>query len=124
MTATATWYGLGVGNLYTASVTVASGASAGGVIDMQQVGANFVPVQLIMPATISGDTVSFRVSTDGVNYRELLGYTRAASGGAVSPIQAGDAYAMARYVQIRMGTQAAPVNQTALTTLTWVGRSL
>ena len=108
----------------TTTATIASGASLSGAVDL---GDNVI-VALSMPASWTTAVLSFQGSHDGVTYQELkdtydalLSYNPlVASNRAVEPQH----FLGWRYIKVRSGTAAVPVNQAAERVITLITRPL
>jgi len=103
------------------AVTIASGSSLTAAIDMQ----GYALLRIDLPGAWTAASLTFQVSVDGTNYVNLYKdgseYTKseaaASCGVAINPA---DAVLLHRYLKIRSGTAASPVNQQAARTLTLV----
>ncbi len=97
----------------TVTATIANGASVSGVIDLGKA----VLVGLQMPAAWTAANLTLLGSLDGVNYcdvKDRLGieYQITATSSLVVPIAASE-LPLLRYLKLRSGTSAVPVNQGA-----------
>lgn len=95
-------------------VTIASGASLSDAIDVRGVRA---PAVIEMPASWTAAALTFQTSYDGVTFKdyyslvsEVSATSAAASRSIFLPI---NEFAGIRFLKIRSGTSAAPVNQAA-----------
>ncbi len=110
----------------TQTVTIANGASISEVIDLTDT----TLVGLIMPAVWTTAALNIGVSVDGTNW--LVGYDAfgSAANSIASPVVNGayalDANALLpwRFVRLRSGTAASPVNQGANRVFTLIKRAL
>ena len=117
-------FALGATARSTMTAIIASGASLSGVVDL---GDNVI-VALSMPSAWTTAVLSFQSSYDGVTYQELkdeydalLSYNPlVASNRAVEPQH----FLGWRYIKVRSGTAAVPVNQTAERVITLITRPL
>lgn len=96
----------------TATATIASGQSLSDVIDLS--GRNLTGI--LLPAAWTAADLTFSVSIDGVTYADLYDETgeyalvvgaSVFSGINIAPLMG------FRYLKVRSGTSASPVNQTA-----------
>jgi hypothetical protein len=104
----------------TTTATIASGASLSGIIDL---GTNDL-IGIIFPATWTTASITFQFSIDGTNFYDAYSSTAelsstAASASRMISINA-VTYDMGRYIKIRSGTSATPVNQAADRILTLI----
>ena len=103
----------------TTTVTIASGASLSGAVDLQ--GRKLVAID--MPSGWTAASLTYQASADGVTYDDVYdgaterSLTVAASRYMMQNI--GD-WIGVRYLKIRSGTSAAPVNQGASRVITLV----
>lgn len=106
------------------SVTIANAASLSDAMDLQ--GARLVGIR--MPATWTAAGLTFQVSEDGTNFVDLynsageVAYTTAAGSRGLSFLA--EDFLGWRYVKVRSGTAASPVNQGGARTLILIGASL
>lgn len=107
----------------TGTVTILNGASLSDAINLE----NRTLVAIIMPSTWTAAALTFQFSLDGVNYfnaysltAELTATTTPAIANSFINIARTATYDSARYLKIRSGTAAAPVNQAADRVLTVV----
>lgn len=111
------------GNLYVSAmalrtvqtVSIANGASVSGTIDLLRTAI----VGFVAPASWTTAALNIEVSTDGTSWSSLYDAYGSATG-SLSALVAGAAYAVDmvsllpfRYVRLRSGTSASPVNQAA-----------
>jgi len=107
------------------TVTILNGASLSGVADLRTIG---VPVGIQMDAAWDTNAVTFQGSYDGVVYTNLqvYGVEIVVPGVVASTLQA--LYPMdflaCRYLKVRSGTGAAPVNQVGDTIVSIICRPL
>jgi hypothetical protein len=106
------------------SVTISNGQSLSGALDLER----YTLVGIIMPAGWDAASITFQGSVDGNTWAELwdesseITLTSPAAG--VYILLSPSKYLGVRYLKVRSGTSAAPVNQTADRQLTMVRRSL
>lgn len=107
----------------TATVTIASGESLSGVIELRGCSLS----KIIMPSTWTAANITFQISCDGTTYADLydengneITLSVAASRAYKLPI---DLWCDVRWLKIRSGTGAVPVNQAADRILTLNMRS-
>lgn len=101
----------------TFTVTIAANASLSGAVQLDE----FVPVAIVMPSSWTAANLTFQASEDGTTFLDLystsgseLQVTAAANRFlALDPAQ----FRGARFLKVRSGTSATPVNQTAQRTL-------
>ena len=105
--------------LETKTVTIASGASLSGAVDLG--GRKLVAI--VMPSGWTAAALTFQASVDGANYYNVYdGSTErsvAVDADYYSMLAIGD-YVGVRYLKVRSGTAASAVNQGADRTLTLV----
>lgn len=105
-------------------VTIPEGGSVSDVVDLD--GVHLVGIQ--MPATWDAANITFQASADGVTFADLYNQSGsevtvdAAAGRfiALDPTL----FAGIRFLKVRSGTAATPVNQAAARTLILVARSI
>jgi hypothetical protein len=97
----------------TGSITILNGASLSNAIALD----NRTVVAIILPSAWTAASITFQASVDGTNYFNVytqtteLSATVGASYFVVLPRTTG--LESARYIKIRSGTSATPVNQSA-----------
>lgn len=102
------------------TVTIPSGQSLSSAVDLT----DWILTRIDMPAAWTSAALTFQVSSDGVNFRDYydsdgnelsIGSTVATASRAIVPGFGGSLYwwAGVRYLKLRSGTSAAPVNQAA-----------
>jgi hypothetical protein len=104
----------------TTTTTIANGASLSGTVDL---GSNDL-VGIIMPSAWTAASLTFQFSIDGTNFYDAYSATAelsstAAAASRMISINAAN-YDMGRYIKIRSGTSATPVNQAADRILTLI----
>lgn len=104
----------------TTTTTIANGASLSGIVDL---GSNDL-VGIIMPSAWTAANLTFQFSIDGTNFYDAYSATAelsstAAAASRMISINAAN-YDMGRYIKIRSGTSATPVNQAADRILTLI----
>jgi len=104
----------------TTTTTIANGASLSGIVDL---GSNDL-VGIIMPSAWTAASLTFQFSIDGTNFYDAYSATAelsstAAAASRMISINAAN-YDMGRYIKIRSGTSATPVNQAADRILTLI----
>jgi hypothetical protein len=109
--------------LDTTTVTIANGQSLSGAADLKGLG---TPVRIDMPAAWTAANLTFQVSADGVTYQDLYDdggseVTVTAAAGRSIFLQPAE-WAHVRYLKVRSGTAAVPVNQGTDRLLTLVVR--
>ena len=97
----------------TTTTTIANGASLSGIVDL---GSNDL-IGIIFPSAWTTASITFQFSIDGTNFYDAYSATAelsatAASANRMVSINAVN-YDMGRYIKIRSGTSATPVNQVA-----------
>jgi hypothetical protein len=106
------------------SVTISTGSSLSPGVDLD----GLTLVAIVMPSTWDGTTITFQVSpngTDWYNLHDAAGSEVALTVGPSRYIQLDwQRFLGIRYLRIRSGTAATPVNQTATRTLHLVTRSI
>jgi hypothetical protein len=105
----------------TGSVTILNGASLSSAINLE----NRILVGIIMPNAWTAAALTFQFSIDGVNYHDAYSLTAAltatpAIANSFINIAKTATFDSARFLKIRSGTTASPVNQLADRTLTIV----
>ena len=104
----------------TATATIANGASLSNAVSL---GTSDL-ISIIMPAAWTAAALTYQFSVDGTNFYDAYSTTAeltATSAGASRIININAAtYDAARYIKIRSGTSATPVNQAADRTLTLI----
>lgn len=104
----------------TATATIANGASLSNAVSL---GTSDL-ISIIMPAAWTAAALTYQFSVDGTNFYDAYSATAeltATSTGASRIININAAtYDAARYIKIRSGTSATPVNQAADRTLTLI----
>lgn len=127
--------------IYIRTATIANGASLSGAVDLFSSGTkeDFDPTLagIEMPAAWTSAKISFQVSTDGTTYGSLFkidgsteytidvsGYTAASSSVVRSVPVEPQLFLGWRYVKIRSGEAASPVNQGAARSLILIVRDL
>ena len=107
------------------TVTILNGASLSGVADLRTIG---VPVGLQMDAAWDTNAVSFQGSYDGAVYTDLRinGAEVSLAGVVASSMEGLDPYSFmaCRYLKVRSGTSAAPVNQVGNTIVTIIAKPM
>ena len=106
------------------TVTIANGAALSNAVNLR----GEVLVGLRMPAVWTAAGITFQVSMDNVTYQDLY----AAGGGEVALTVVAahqvaldpDGYAGARWVKVRSGTGAVPVNQGAERVFSIISRGI
>jgi hypothetical protein len=111
----------------TASATIANGASVSGAIDLL----NTALVGFIAPAAWTAAAMQIEVSPDNSAWATVVNDQYGSATGTYSAITAGAAYAVDavgllpyRYVRLRSGSAASPVNQGADRAFTLITRPL
>lgn len=104
----------------TTTATIANGASLSGIVNL---GSNDL-IGIIFPSTWTAASITFQFSIDGTNFYDAYSTTTelsatAASASRMVSINAVN-YDMGRYIKIRSGTSATPVNQAADRILTLI----
>lgn len=104
----------------TETATIANGASLSNAVNL---GTSDL-ISIIMPAAWTAAALTYQFSVDGTNFYDAYSGTAeltATSAGASRMISINAAtYDAARYIKIRSGTSATPVNQAADRTLTLI----
>lgn len=104
----------------TATATIANGASLSNAVSL---GTSDL-ISIIMPAAWTAAALTYQFSVDGTNFYDAYSTTAeltATSAAASRIININAAtYDAARYIKIRSGTSATPVNQAADRTLTLI----
>jgi len=104
----------------TTTATIANGASLSNAVNL---GTSDL-ISIIMPAAWTAAALTYQFSVDGTNFYDAYSGTAeltATSTGASRMISINAAtYDAARYIKIRSGTSATPVNQAADRTLTLI----
>lgn len=108
-------------NYYTKTVTIPAGATGlSAAVDLQ----NFAPVALIMPAAWQTAVITAQASMDDVTYNNVYddaGNERSLTVAVDRYITLSSSDLLAcRYLKLRSGTAATPVDQTAARTITLV----
>lgn len=102
------------GNRSSVTATIANGASLSAAIDL---GANYFAVSLTMPAAWTAASLSFQTSVDNVTFNEMsdvLGALVSLTVSASTDLALdGTTFIGRRYIKVRSGTAASPVNQGA-----------
>lgn len=124
-----------LGNLYVETralrtvqtATIANGASVSGTIDLMRTAI----VGFVAPAAWTTAALNLEVSTDGSSWSSAVYDAYGSPTGSLSALVAGAAYAVDmvsllpfRYVRLRSGTSASPVNQAAQRDFKVVTRAL
>jgi hypothetical protein len=109
-----------VNDFTTTTATIANGASLSGIVDL---GLSDL-VAIIMPSAWTAANLTYQFSIDGVNFYDAYSATAelsstAAAASRIISINAAN-YDAGRYIKIRSGTSATPVNQAADRILTLV----
>jgi hypothetical protein len=112
------------GTLVTATVTIANGQSLSGAIDLQ----GYSLVGLLMPSAWTAAALTFAGSVDNSNFYDVadsgaeinIGSAAANTYILLSPAT----FLGLRYLKVRSGTNATPVNQGQAATVTLVLRGL
>ena len=106
------------------AATIANGASLSDAVNLQ----NLVLCHLVMPAAWTAAVLTFQVSWDGTEWNTLY-----ASDGTEYTVQAAASrriilppadFVGVRYIKVRSGTQAAPVNQGAARTIGLISKDI
>jgi len=109
----------GIAPLSTLTGTIANGASLSGAIDLRAVG---TPVALQTDAAWDTNAITFQGSYDGSVYTNLrsMGVEVSVPGVVASSLEGLDLHEFLglRYLKVRSGTAAAPVNQVGDTVIT------
>jgi len=108
----------------TTDATIANGESLSPAIDLG--GTSLIAIQ--MPAAWTAANLSLQVSHNGTDFADLYGkdgseYVIAAAANRAIQLAPAD-LAGARWIKLRSGVTATPVNQSAARTLTLVSRAL
>lgn len=110
------------GNIYTEELTIANGEALSGGINMG--GSRLFAI--IMPAAWTAAGLTFMASVDGTNYYDLYTYNGIEFAAAAAAdryiVLEPEVFAAIKYIKVRSGTSATPVNQGADRTLTIVTR--
>jgi hypothetical protein len=113
-----------IGPLYLETATIANGASLSGTIDTK--GRTLVGIE--MPAAWTAASMTYQVSMDGANWRDLYNGDGDELTTAVSTSRfvafSWYEFLPVRYVKIRSGSSGTPVNQGGARTLTIVTRKV
>lgn len=113
---------LSVGSAYPVSVsgTIANGGSLSGAVDMGRSTLSAI----IFPAAWTAASLTFQFSADNSTYVDLLDGTTertlTVTAGKGTVVSISD-WPSARYLKLRSGTSATPVNQGAARTFTLIG---
>lgn len=110
------------------TVTIASGASLSGGVNISPRGTESSLVEIVMPAAWTAANLTFQTSNDGVTYQdyynaagtEITVMAAAARNIAIDPAD----FAGAGWLKVRSGTSVAAVNQAAARTITLITRSV
>jgi hypothetical protein len=111
----------------TVTATIANGASVSGAVDL--LGTSLL--SFIAPAAWTTAALQIEVSADNSNWATVVNDQYGSATGQYSAITAGAAYAVDtvallgyRYIRLRSGSAASPVNQGADRTFTLITRPL
>ncbi|MCL5264149.1 MAG: hypothetical protein M1343_02970 [Chloroflexi bacterium] len=102
-------------NITVKSAAIAAGSSLSGIVDLE----GYTKIGIEMPAAWDAAALTFQGSSDGVTYNNLYDNvgnevtSQAAAGRFIGIDTILRSLAAVRYLKIRSGTSALPVNQTA-----------
>jgi hypothetical protein len=107
-------------NFTTTTATILNGASLSNIINL---GSNDL-ISIIMPSSWTAANITYQFSIDGVNFYDAYSTTAelsstAAVASRIISINSAN-YDAGRYIKIRSGTSATPVNQAADRILTLI----